>query len=375
MDLDAIRAAADRVEVVGRAVLIQADCRVVLPRLGKVDAVDISDAVVFSQTHEKSTERQRAKSGGSGSDLGTPQGGDSGGLLQRPDVAAGDGGTLRSDAGGLSESIGKAGTSGEVARAQGQSERALQGRNAEHGLPANDRQDALQQMRDNGAIGDASQGWGSHKQPTGQSRSALLPLPQQSPQAGMVGCAAIAVITDPPYGIGADKKNAHSSIRDNPDWEKMGWDSARPDPSIFHWIAGHDAAIWGGNYFADILPASGGWLAWVKPQAGTGFSLADMELAWTNRKIAARTFFGDRRDGNVHPTQKTVAVMKWTIAFFPKAQTILDPFMGSGTTGVAAVQMGRDFIGVEREPKYFDIACKRISDAQRQGDFFVEAVA
>ena len=62
--------------------------------------------------------------------------------------------------------------------------------------------------------------------------------------------------------------------------------------------------------------------------------------------------------------------MKWCIDFTPDADTILDPFMGSGTTGVAAVQMGRKFIGIERDPKYFDIACKRIEDAQRMGDMF-----
>lgn len=68
--------------------------------------------------------------------------------------------------------------------------------------------------------------------------------------------------------------------------------------------------------------------------------------------------------------------MKWCIGHLPDgAATVLDPFMGSGTTGVAAVQMGKDFIGIEREPKYFDIACKRIEDAQRQGDFLLDAVA
>jgi hypothetical protein len=76
-----------------------------------------------------------------------------------------------------------------------------------------------------------------------------------------------------------------------------------------------------------------------------------------------------------HPTQKPVPLMARCLDVVPDAQTILDPFMGSGTTGVAAVQMGRSFIGIEREPKYFDIACKRIEDAQRQGDFFVEAAA
>jgi DNA modification methylase len=69
-----------------------------------------------------------------------------------------------------------------------------------------------------------------------------------------------------------------------------------------------------------------------------------------------------------------VQVMAWCLDFAPDAQTILDPFMGSGTTGVAAVQMGRDFIGIEREPKYFDIACRRIEDAQRQGDMFIKGV-
>ena len=75
-----------------------------------------------------------------------------------------------------------------------------------------------------------------------------------------------------------------------------------------------------------------------------------------------------------HPTQKPVGLMTDLIGLFD-AETILDPFMGSGMTGVAAVQMGRDFIGIEREPKYFDIACKRIEDAQRQGDMFIEGAA
>jgi len=75
-----------------------------------------------------------------------------------------------------------------------------------------------------------------------------------------------------------------------------------------------------------------------------------------------------------HPTQKPVALMRWLVEKTQGAQSILDPFMGSGTTGVAAVQMGRDFIGIEREPKYFDIACRRIEEAQRQGDLFIENV-
>ena len=185
-----------------------------------------------------------------------------------------------------------------------------------------------------------------------------------------------AVVTDPPYGIGADKKNAHSGIRDDTQWQE-DWDSERPSPECFTALlnAGAGVAIWGGNYFADMLPASSAWLSWRKPEAETGFSLADIELCWTNQKFAARCKTSNRRDGEFHPTQKTIAIMGWTLGFFPKAQTILDPFMGSGTTGVAAVQMGRKFIGIERESKYFDIACKRIEDAQRQGDIFIEVAA
>jgi len=185
-----------------------------------------------------------------------------------------------------------------------------------------------------------------------------------------------AVVTDPPYGIMAAKAGAHSSIRDNDAWGPAKWDDERPSRETFELLleAAENVAIWGGNYFADLLPASAGWLSWRKPEAETGFSLADIELCWTNRAFAARCRTYPRRDGNDHPTQKPVSIMLWTLGFIPGA-VICDPFMGSGTTGVAAVQMGRKFIGIEREPKYFEIACRRIEDAQRQGDMFLGAVA
>jgi site-specific DNA-methyltransferase (adenine-specific) len=180
-----------------------------------------------------------------------------------------------------------------------------------------------------------------------------------------------AVVTDPPYGIGADKKGAHSSIRDNPSWKGMGWDDGRPAAELFPLLlsAGKFCALWGGNYFADLLPASGAWLIWRKPQAETGFSMSDAELCWTNCDFSPRMRTFDRRDGNEHPTQKPVSVMAWTLEYVP-GKTILDPFMGSGTTGVACVQLGRKFTGIERERKYFDIACERISRAQAQGQMF-----
>lgn len=115
------------------------------------------------------------------------------------------------------------------------------------------------------------------------------------------------------------------------------------------------------------------WLVWDKGQRN--FSLADCELAWSSQYKAARVFTYSRskanQDGKEHPTQKPIALMKWCIDLLPNPQTILDPFMGSGTTGVAAVQMGRKFIGIERDDKYFEIACRRIDDAQMQADMFI----
>lgn len=131
---------------------------------------------------------------------------------------------------------------------------------------------------------------------------------------------------------------------------------------------GCPAIIWGGNYFD--LPPSRCWLVWNKPERN--FTLAEAELAWTNIDAVVRVFDAPRSDvGREHPTQKPLALMRWCIAKLPRAETILDPFMGSGTTGVAAVNLGRRFVGIEREPKYFDIACRRIEQAYRQPDLFV----
>lgn len=183
-----------------------------------------------------------------------------------------------------------------------------------------------------------------------------------------------AVITDPPYGIGADR---HAGKTENgwTQWDVIGWDSAKPEVETIKAILkfGKVVIIWGGNYFTDCLPPSMQWLVWDKGQRG--FSLADCEFAWSSQNNAARVFDYARalaiKDGKQHPTQKPIALMKWCIEQCKNnPQTIFDPFMGSGTTGVAAVQMGRKFIGIEREPKYFDIACKRIEDAQRTFDMF-----
>lgn len=182
-----------------------------------------------------------------------------------------------------------------------------------------------------------------------------------------------AVITDPPYGIGQDggAQRTRGSKRTN--GEKIGWDCERPEKLVFDLmeLSGNVRIYWGGNYFADYLPASMGWLYWEKRMGG---DFADGELAWTSQHRALRQFSHYKKNkGDEHPTQKPIELMRWCIDIcknFP--QTILDPFMGSGTTGVAAIQMGRKFIGIEREPKYFEIACKRIEQASKQVDMFIE---
>jgi DNA modification methylase len=129
-----------------------------------------------------------------------------------------------------------------------------------------------------------------------------------------------------------------------------------------------EAIIWGGNYFR--LPPSRGWIVWNKPERG--FSLSEAELAWTNLDTVVRVCDAPRSDlGREHPTQKPVSVMAFCVS--KTRGTVLDPFMGSGTTGVACARLGRRFIGCEIDPTYHAIAVRRITEAQRQRDLFHHA--
>ena len=167
-----------------------------------------------------------------------------------------------------------------------------------------------------------------------------------------------AVVTDPPYGIGI----ASNPVRQA--HEKMDWDESPPDASVIAAVskASKVSIIWGGNYFH--LPATQCVLIWDKVQP-ENFSLAMCEIAWTNLKKPSK-IFQKRVVGydKVHPTQKPVDLMEWCILQInQEVETICDPFMGSGTTIVAAVKLGKRAIGIERERKYFDIAVKRIERA------------
>ena len=191
------------------------------------------------------------------------------------------------------------------------------------------------------------------------------------------------LLTDPPYGIGVDRSMAAVSGTQygaakakKGQYVASGWDD---EPLTLEgaqrWAAlAKKAIVWGGNYVA--FPASTCWLVWDK-QNGTN-AFADCELAWSNLDKPVRKFTwmwngmlrqgGEERNG--HPTQKPLALMAWCLTHAPDAKTVLDPFMGSGTTGVACAQSGRAFTGIERERKYFDIACERIERAYAQGKLF-----
>lgn len=179
-----------------------------------------------------------------------------------------------------------------------------------------------------------------------------------------------SVVTDPPYGIAATwqggkghgwgRAAAQTQLRNS-------WDGEPPHELVAVILKISDQQIiWGGNYFN--LPPSRCWYVWNKPERG--FTLAEAELAWSNRDSIIRVFDAPRSEPDrVHPTQKPLSLMMWCVE--KTTGTVLDPFMGSGTTGVACIKMGRPFIGIEIEPTYFDIACKRIEAASRQSDLFI----
>lgn len=190
---------------------------------------------------------------------------------------------------------------------------------------------------------------------------------------------ADACISDPPYGMKWDGKVSRGP---NSNGSKGGkakhygvtihGDDTDFDPAPF--LNFKSVTLFGANHFNSRLP-KGTTLVWVKRlDASFGSFLSDAEVAWEKGGHGVycfrdQTLMADTKNRS-HPTQKPVPLMRWCIERSGDAETILDPFMGSGTTGVAAIQLGRKFIGIEREPKYFDIACKRIEQAVAQGQLF-----
>ena len=167
------------------------------------------------------------------------------------------------------------------------------------------------------------------------------------------------VVTDPPYGIGARMQGGTWGTRGN--YKKMReWDMAT-NQAAFDMFCSYGVPVicWGGNYYR--VPPSRCWLTWAKRDNMP--TMSDFEMAWTNLDRNSKEFSHPRSGfDRAHQTGKPISLMQWCLGFLPDARTILDPFMGSGTTGVACVRESRSFIGIEIDEGYFDIACKRIRD-------------
>ncbi len=186
-----------------------------------------------------------------------------------------------------------------------------------------------------------------------------------------------AVITDPPYGIGeaAGKNASRMQLAKPKDYGNDSWDNEPISLALLSMVtdAGNHAIIFGGNYYP--MPAASKWLVWDKLNSG---DFADCELAWTNLPGAVRIFRhmwngmirDSERGERVHPTQKPVALMRWCLQQAGNPKSVIDPFMGSSPVGIACHEIGAFYFGIEREPKYFDIACERIENAQRQQRMF-----
>lgn len=180
------------------------------------------------------------------------------------------------------------------------------------------------------------------------------------------------VVTDPPYGIGYDLQQNEQSdsgrISNGGKWKKYeytAWDKKPPSQEYFDEIfrVSKNQIVWGGNYFN--LPQSSRWLVWNKVQRGF---MTDGEMAWTSFDGAIKIFdmartdaYINSKEGKFHPTQKPEALMKWCIGKHSEPdQIIFDPFSGSGTTLVAAKQLGRKFLGCELSERYVKICEERL---------------
>lgn len=194
-----------------------------------------------------------------------------------------------------------------------------------------------------------------------------------------------AVVTDPPYGIGFQYEG-YEDTRQNlseliAEFIPYGIEQSKrmaimcgitqthlyPEPEWICCVTWNTTGSFGKCGYTQWMPV----LFYGADVGGFG-NVEGLVTKSDVFRISGGGGVGFQRDLVDHPCPKPVNLMQWAVCRFSlNGETILDPFMGSGTTGVAAVQMGRDFIGIEREPKYFDIACRRIEEAQRQGDLFI----
>jgi len=181
----------------------------------------------------------------------------------------------------------------------------------------------------------------------------------------MNGERADLLLTDPPYGIGIDgqkESKAKNPKHNRKHHEFRGWDDKRPEKATFELMLSlaDKVIIWGGNYFADLLPATRGWIYWSKGQ--DGLTMSDGELAWTSEDKPLRSVTVNRAalQGSVHPTQKPLQVISFCLDWAGNPKLIADTFLGSGSTMVACHQSDRICYGLEIDPKYCQVIINRM---------------
>jgi len=366
-----------RKEQIGDAVLYLGDCLEVMPGLGKVDAV------VYDQLHEKTAGWQPQAPEQGGDPMGKPQAGNRTALCEQPLVSSEAGSALWDYAAGDSAGTCSAWYPGEIEVASGRAKRAIQGRLTEHDVSIDDHERSMRGLRNDKGFVHSPQRQQSHQQRDDELGGDVHVMSHKYAQAGVVGCEEVCLITDPPYGI------SHSS--------NYGASWQRKQIASDHDTAARDAALapfknvaaFGTWKTPPIFPCKGA-LVWDK---GPAFGMGDLSFPWKGSweiiYIRGEIWSGYRDEGVLrghiqvsweshgrrHPHQKPVSLICHLLEKLPLGLTILDPFMGSGTTGVACAKLGRRFIGIEIEPKYFDIACRRIEQAYRQPDLFIERPA
>lgn len=196
---------------------------------------------------------------------------------------------------------------------------------------------------------------------------------------------ADAVVSDPPYGMGWNTDSTRFTggqrspleIEGRDDWGDVANDATPFDPTP--WLRYPSAILWGANHYADKLPR-GTTLVWLKKDDHLfGTFLSDAEIGWQKgghgvyvyrEQFPPPSRMAENGGKVAHPTQKPIGLMNWCLSRIKASGTVLDPYMGSGTTGIACVTRGLKFIGVEIDPRHFDTACERIENAQRQGRMF-----
>lgn len=180
-------------------------------------------------------------------------------------------------------------------------------------------------------------------------------------------------IVDPPYGIKINMNMGRKKGKPKKHKEKR-WDDSPPEEEYFDELfrVSKNQIIWGGNYFQ--LPTTKSWIFWDKDVAD-GVSFADGELAWTSfDKTLVKTrieYSGFRgSEGKIHPTQKPVALYEWLLKNYAKqGDRILDTHLGSGSSRIAAYNLGFDFVGYEIDKEYFDMQEQRFRDHTSQVRF------